>query len=57
MLQAAIRVELRRRELIEASDEYLAELLRDVGQPSVEETARAQAIARRLVRRASQVAG
>jgi post-segregation antitoxin (ccd killing protein) len=57
LLQEAIRIELRRRELVEASDDYLNELLDEVGQPSSEETARAQAIARRLVRRADQVAG
>jgi hypothetical protein len=57
LLQEAVRVELRRRELLESADEYLSELLDEVGQPSPEETARAQAIARRLVRRADQVAG
>ena len=57
LLQEAIRVELRRRELVEASDEYLGELLDEVGRPTAEETARAQAIARRLVRRADQAAG
>lgn len=57
LLQEAIRVELRRRDLVEASDAYLIELLDEVGQPTQEETARAQAIARRLVRRADQVAG
>lgn len=57
LLQEAVRIELRRRELIEASDEYLNELLGEVGPPTPEETARAEAIARRLARRADQVAG
>ena len=57
LLQEAIRIELRRRELVEASDDYLSELLDEVGQPTPEETARAQALARRLARRADQVAG
>jgi hypothetical protein len=57
LLQEAVRVELRRRELQAASDEYLSELLDEVGQPTPAETARAQAIARRLVQRADRVAG
>jgi len=57
LLQEAVRVELRRRELIEAADEYLSELLDEAGPPTAEETARAQAIARRLARRADQAAG
>lgn len=57
LLQEAIRIELRRQELVEASDAYLSELLGEVGQPTPEETARAQAIARRLVRRADRAAG
>jgi hypothetical protein len=57
LLQEAVRVELHRRELLEASDAYLGELLDEVGRPTPEETARAQTIARRLVRRADQVAG
>lgn len=57
LLQEAVRVELRRRDLIEAADEYLGGLLDEVGRPTPEETARAQAIARRLARRADRVAG
>ena len=57
LLQEAVRVELRRQELLESSDDYLSELLEEVGQPTPEETARAQTIARRLVRRADRVAG
>ena len=57
LLQEAVRVEVRRQELLESADEYLRELLDEVGRPTPQETARARAIARRLVRRADEVAG
>ena len=57
LLQEAVRVELRRQVLVAATDEYLTDLLVEVGQPDPEETARAQAIARRLVRKADRVVG
>ncbi len=57
LLQEAVRVEIRRRRLAEASDDYLAELLAEVGEPGAGETARAQEIARRLSRRAERAAG
>ena len=57
LLQEAIRVEVRRQELLEASDDYITELLAEVGQPTPEETARAEALTRRLLRRADRVAG
>jgi len=57
LLQEAVRVELRRRQLLAATDEYLIELLEEVGSPDPAETATAQAIARRLVRRAEAAAG
>ncbi len=57
LLQEAVRVEVRRQELLEASEEYLVELLAEVGQPSPEETARAEALTRRLLRRGDRVAG
>lgn len=50
LLQEAIRVEVRRRELLAATDNYLAELAREVGRPDSAETARAEAWARRLSR-------
>jgi len=56
-LQEAVRIELRRQELIEASDDYLTELLCEVGRPSDEDTARAEAIARRVARRADRAVG
>lgn len=57
LLQEAVRVELRRQQLLEATDEYLTDLLDEVGEPDSEETARAQAIARRLICRADGAAG
>lgn len=55
LLQGAVRVEVRRQELLEASEEYITELLAEVGQPTPEETASAEAVTRRL-QRADQVA-
>ncbi len=57
LLQEAVRIELRRQELIEASDDYLTDLLCEVGRPSDEDTARAEAIARRVARRADRAVG
>lgn len=48
LLQEALRVELHRRELSEATDDYLAELIEEIGLPDPNATARAEAIARRL---------
>jgi hypothetical protein len=48
LLQEAVRAELRRQELLEQSDAYLAELVAEVGEPSPRELSRAEAIARRI---------
>jgi post-segregation antitoxin (ccd killing protein) len=52
LLQGAIEVELRRQLLNEAADDYLAELVAEVGEPSQKERARADALARRIRDRA-----
>lgn len=52
LLQEAVVAELRRRELEDRSDDYLAELVAEVGEPSDAEMARADAIAQRLHERA-----
>lgn len=52
LLQAAVAAEVRRQELETRADEYLAELIAEVGEPSEAEIARADAIARRLQERA-----
>ena len=53
LLQEAVRAEVRRQELLAAGDEYLTELLAEVGEPSPDELARAEAIARRIAGRSS----
>lgn len=55
LLQEAIRAEVRRQDLLAEADAYLAELVAEVGEPSPQERARAEAIARRIgARRAAQ---
>lgn len=53
LLQEAVRAELRRQELNEEADRYLAELVAEVGEPSARDVARAEAIARRIRERAA----
>jgi post-segregation antitoxin (ccd killing protein) len=48
LLQAAVRAELRRQQLLEETDRYLAELLEEVGEPSPRAIARADALSRRI---------
>lgn len=55
LLQQAVRTELRREALLEETDRYLAELIDDVGEPSDEAIARAEALSRRI--RADEPAG
>ena len=50
LLQQAVRAELRRQELVEETDRYLAELIDDVGEPSPKAIARAEALSRRIRR-------
>lgn len=48
LLQEAVRDEVRRRKLIEAGEEYLEELIAEVGEPSPEDKAWAREIVNRL---------
>lgn len=48
LLQEAVRSELRRQSLLDETDAYLTELIDEVGEPTPDEIARAEAIARRL---------
>jgi post-segregation antitoxin (ccd killing protein) len=48
LLQEAVRAELERRDALGATDEYLAELAEEVGEPSVRQQSRAEAIVRRI---------
>ena len=57
LLQQAVRAELRRQALIDETDVYLDELIEEVGEPTANEIARAEAIARQLQRDASPRAG
>ena len=56
LLQEAIRVEVRRRELSEAAADHLSDLLAEVGEPGPADSAWAQDLARRLARRAERAA-
>ena len=48
LLQAAVRAELRKRDLGREADKYLAELIAEVGEPTPEERAEAEAWGRRI---------
>jgi post-segregation antitoxin (ccd killing protein) len=57
LLQEAVRAELRRRGLLAEADRYLTELVSEVGEPSADELARAEAVARRIRGRSVKRAG
>jgi post-segregation antitoxin (ccd killing protein) len=57
LLQGAVRAEVRRLDLLAAGDEYLAELVGQVGKPTARQRARAAAVARQAVGRARRKAG
>ncbi len=48
LLQVAVRAELRHQALLEETDRYLAELIDDIGEPSDEVLAKAEALSRRI---------
>jgi hypothetical protein len=57
LLQEAVRAEARRLALLEEAERYLDTLVAEVGQPTPEETARANAIVGCLARRAERRLG
>lgn len=57
LLQSAVRAELRRRELLAATDAYLDELVAEVGEPTAADRAWAQALLAGLDERPSAHAG
>ena len=57
LLQKAVRAELRREELLQATDEYLAELVAEVGEPTEADHAWARAVLDGLHERPSAQAG
>ncbi len=50
LLQEAVRAELRRQALLEQSDRYVAAVIGELGEPSAEAIARAEALSRRIRR-------
>lgn len=48
LLQGAVRAELRRQELLDEADRYIAEAIGEVGEPSAKAIARAEELARRI---------
>ena len=57
LLQAAVRAEVRRRELLRQTDRYVRELTAEVGEPSARQRARASAVVQRIVRRRPRKTG
>jgi metal-responsive CopG/Arc/MetJ family transcriptional regulator len=51
LLQDAVRSEIQRQVLLEAADEYVRGLVEEVGEPSPDAVARAEAVAARISRR------
>ena len=51
LLQEAVRAEMRRQDLLAETDTYLSALLTEVGPPSPQERAHAEATARRIAAR------
>ena len=49
LLQVAVRAELERRDVLEATDDYLTELAAEIGEPTARQQSRADAIVRRRV--------
>jgi hypothetical protein len=48
LLQTAVRAELERQRALEAADQYVEQLISEVGEPTPEEVARADAIVRKI---------
>ena len=57
LLQKAVRAELRRLHLLKEGDQYLNDLVSQVGEPGAAERARARAVAGRVARRVRRKAG
>jgi len=57
LLQDAVRAEVRRRDLVAASEKYTAELAAEVGGPTARQRARGADLARRVVARSARKAG
>lgn len=57
LLQKALEAELRRLDLLSATDRYLADLVAKFGEPTAAEQARADALVRKATRRPTRKAG
>ena len=57
LLQEAVRLEIRRRDLTDAADEYATELSAEAGEPTEAEIERARTILDRLTRDPDQAVG
>ncbi len=57
LLQVAVQAEIERRDALDATDGYLAELSAEIGEPSTRDRARARAIVRRIQDRHMHEAG
>lgn len=57
LLQTAVRAELEVRAVLEATNQYLAELAAEVGEPTSRQAARAEVITRRIRQRTLTEAG
>ena len=57
LLQDAVRAEVRRRELLAKGERYLAELVAEVGNPTVQQRARADTLTRQIGKRSRRKVG
>jgi post-segregation antitoxin (ccd killing protein) len=57
LLQKAVRAELRRLELLNETDRYVADLIAEVGSPTASQRTSANAVAQRLARRPTPQGG
>jgi hypothetical protein len=57
LLQDAVRAEVRRRQLLKETADYLAALAAEVGEPSARHRARAKALANKVAQRGRRKAG
>ena len=48
LLQEAVRAERHRQAVLEETDRYIAEIIQEVGEPSAEDWAQAEALVRRI---------
>lgn len=57
LLQGAVRAEVRRRRLLAEGDKYVAELIAEVGKPTIRQRAAASAVVKKVAARPRRKAG